>query len=140
MEMTTARVCDRDRLRYERISALAFAGMGALFWAVAAFGGEYFYRGATFIESIGGALVPLLLAIAALAIGWFYERIAAIALAFGAAAIVVWGIVAAWNLGAWMGMLAIVVLPMLISATLFWFAARMEDVCRNAEEDSAGLA
>lgn len=137
MQMTT-RACSYERMNIERLGARVFVALGGAFWAVAQFGGLYFYRDLGLAESIGGALPPLAISAAALAVGWFYERLAAIGLGVGAAAIVVWGVLAGWEVGSWLGMVATVVGPMTAAAVLFWLAARMEEICGLEEESRAG--
>lgn len=129
----TSRTCNYERMNVERLAARGFTALGGFFWVAAAFGGLYFYKDLGITEAIGGAVIPLVIAIAAFAIGWFYERLAAVILGAGAAAIVVWGLAGAWEMGSWLGMLVTVVGPMLGAAILFWLASRMEEVCRLAE-------
>lgn len=125
----TARVCSYERLNLERVSARAFIAIGGAFWAIAAFGANYFYSGTGVVEALGSALVPLVVALAALAVGWFYERVAAIGLAAGSVAIVVWGLIAGWEMGSWIGVGMLVLVEMIAAAVLFWLAANMQSVC-----------
>jgi hypothetical protein len=51
----------------------------------------------------------------------------------GAAAVVVWGAVSGWEMGVWSLVGLTLIAPMLVSASLYWMAARMERVCSIAE-------
>ncbi|MBI5232512.1 MAG: hypothetical protein HY876_10170 [Coriobacteriales bacterium] len=123
--------CDRTAMNLERLSARSFVVFGGLFWTIAAFAGLYSFGGAGLPLSVANALLPLAITIAALAVGWFYERTAAVLLTAGAVAIVVWGAFMVWGPVVWMLMLAFLVAPMLIAATLFYLAARMDTACQN---------
>lgn len=134
----TARTCNYERMNVERLLARVFVAAGGVFWVVAQFGGLYFFEDSGITAAVGSALVPLAIAVGAFVLGWFYERIAAVALAIGAAAVVVWGLVAGWEMGSWLGMTAIVIGPMLAAAVLFWLASRMQEVCSLDETRPAG--
>lgn len=135
MQLTT-RACNYERMNVERLAARVFVAGGGLFWAVAQFGGLYFYKDLGLVESIGGALLPLAITIATLVVGWFYERLVAIGLAVGAMAMVAWGVAAGWETGSWLGMVSAVIGPMAAAAVLYWLAARMQEIC-GLEEASA---
>lgn len=133
--MTTKTACDPNRMSIERFSARLFVVLGGLFWTVAAFAGPYFFGASGLMAALGNAFVPLAITIAALAVGWFFERTAAALLFAGALAIVVIGVSMAWEPIVWLVIAMFIVAPMLVSATLFGLAARMQQVC---DLESAG--
>jgi hypothetical protein len=116
-------------MNLERLGARAFVAIGGLLWAAAAFAGLYSYLGEPFFDSAAAAFVPLAITVIALAVGWFYEKLAALLLVLGAVGVIGWGIVASWELGMWLTMGAVMIAPMLIAALLFMLAARMQDIC-----------
>jgi hypothetical protein len=121
--------CNLDRMTLERISARTFVVLGGLFWVVAAFAaGRGIVRGSS-IMSFESALLPLVLTIAIFAIGWFFEYVASGLLVLGSIGVMVWGASANWEPGVWMLVVATLVAPMLIAATLYFLAARMEGIC-----------
>jgi hypothetical protein len=131
--MDSNKVCDRDRMIVERLFARGFVAMGGIFWASAVFGADWGYRGISPMVSARNALLPLVLTLAVLVVGWFYERFVSIALVAGAAAVVAWGAVSGWEMGVWSLVGLTLIAPMLVSASLYWMAARMERVCSIAE-------
>jgi hypothetical protein len=123
--------CNLDRMTLQRISARSFVIIGGVFWVLAALAaGRGFVGGDGSIMSATTAMLPLVLTVAILAIGWFFEYAASAILAAGSVAVVAWGVIAGWEGGLWMLMLATLVAPMLISGTLFYLAARMHGICR----------
>ena len=121
-----------NRMNMDRLFARAFVVAGGIFWMSASFAALY-----SFVRA--GAPVALLAAFyvfaatgATLAIGWFYERSAAALLTLGSLAVVVWGVVADWELGVWILMLMFLVGPMLTSAALFMMARREQLVVEHA--------
>ena len=117
-----------ERKNTERIFARGFAVLGGIFWVATAFAGPYVYRGTDAVHALlGQAIYPLVFTIAVLAIGWFYERIAAFILALAAAATVMWGVVlgvqgAGWEPFVWGIVLVFFVAPVVVSAVLFYLA------------------
>jgi hypothetical protein len=130
--------CNEDTMTLERISARTFVIIGGLFWVVAAFAAGRGLVSGSSIMSFDTALMPLVLTLAILAIGWFFEYAAAGILAAGSVGVLAWGVTAGWEPGVWMLMISTLVAPMLISAALFFLAARMQGVCslesRHASE------
>jgi hypothetical protein len=121
-----------NRMNMDRIFARAFVIAGGIFWAITSFAGLY-----SFVRA--GASVALLAAFyvfaatgATLVIGWFYERVAAALLVLGSAAVVVWGVMASWELGVWILMGIFLLAPMLTAAVLFVLARREQTVVETA--------
>lgn len=129
-----ARVCKTERMNFERLFARLFVAAGGLFWAVAVFAGDVAYLDKSAMEGISSAVIPLVIAIAALAVGWFYETLAGLLLFVAAGGAVVWGLVAGWGeAGIWWLMIAVLIAPMVIAALLFLAAARMQRICQLEE-------
>jgi hypothetical protein len=59
----------------------------------------------------------------------FYEYLAALILGAGAVGVVVYGVVMSWEAGVWGTVFFFFILPMLIAATLYFLAARMQKIC-----------
>lgn len=123
------RTCNTERMNIERLAARIFVAVGGLLWAAAAFGASFSYQGESLLDSVGTAFLPLAATVIALAIGWFYEKLAALLLAIGAAGVIGFGVFAGWEAGVWFTMAAVLIAPMLIAALLFMLASRMQDIC-----------
>lgn len=123
------RVCNYDRMNFERLGARAFVLLGGLFWVAAAFGADFGYRDKGVLASATTALLPLGITIGTFVLGWFYERLAAAVLAAAAAVVIVWGVMAAWESGVWWTMTAVLIAPMIVAALLFLLAAQTQMVC-----------
>jgi hypothetical protein len=121
--------CNEDTMTLERISARTFVIIGGLFWVVAAFAAGRGLVSGSSIMSFDTALMPLVLTVAILAIGWFFEYAATGILVVGSIGVAAWGMSVGWEAGVWMLMISTLIAPMLISATLFFLAARMQGVC-----------
>jgi hypothetical protein len=117
----------RDVEYVERILARGFVLAGGVFWMLAAFTGPYVYEGISLASSLRMAAGPLLAAVMTLVIGWKYERLAALLLFAASSAVVVWGVLYAWEVGVWVIMSIVLIAPMLLSAALFTLAARSEE-------------
>jgi len=124
-----ARTCHTERMNVERLIARIFVALGGIFWVAAVFGANFRYSDQSLVESVGTALLPLGIAVVALAVGWFYETLAAVLLGVGAVGVVVWGIVVGWEAAVWLIMAAVLIAPMIIAAVLFSLAARMQRIC-----------
>jgi hypothetical protein len=113
----------------ERIGARLFVGLGGLIWSVLAIGSAMTF-GTPNAEALTIQIaLPLVLAVLALAIGWFYERVAAALLFAGAIATVAWGFMAGWEPGVWGLMALSLIAPTIIAGVLFLAAAQMQDTC-----------
>jgi len=127
--MSSSTQCNPDRMSIERFFARGFVIIGGIFWTSAVFGADYGYRGFSPMVSARNALMPLVLTLFVLGVGWFYERLVALVLAGGSLAVVVWGITAAWEPGVWSLVVATLIGPMIVAGLLYWLAARMQTVC-----------
>jgi hypothetical protein len=110
----------------ERLMARVVVILGGLFWMAAAFVGPYGYHEVSPMVSAKNALLPLALTLVVLAVGWFFEYIAAALLGVGTLSLLGWGIVAEWEIGVWILMGITLLLPIVISGLLFYMAARTE--------------
>jgi hypothetical protein len=102
---------------------------GGLLWVMMAWGAQWAYKGAPISVALASALYFAIGLAAIFVLGLFYENLAAAVLGLGAVAIVVMGIVGAWETGVWATVFFIFLLPMLISAALYALAARMQRIC-----------
>jgi uncharacterized membrane protein len=135
--MSRSAECNTDRMNVERILARGFVIAGGLFWVIAAFAGPYFYDRAGTAIAVRDAVYPFAATVAALVIGWTYERLAAIVLFAGAAGVVAWGIMFGWELGVWLLMSIVLIAPMVTASVLFVLASRMQAACARVESRTA---
>jgi hypothetical protein len=125
-----AKTCNYDRMNLQRILARGFVVFGGVFWVAAALGAASpTYLNATLLQTLGMGVVPLVISVVMLAVGWFYERLAAVLLLVGAVAVVIWGFIAGWEAGVWLTMAVFLIAEMIIAALLFFLAAQTEKVC-----------
>jgi hypothetical protein len=131
-----SRTCSTNRMNVERIIARLFVILGGLFWVFMLWGSEtgsgYSLGPASSSDvtsALGSAAIPLAFTILVFILGLFFERLTALVLLLASLAVVVWGIVAAWEAGVWMMAIAVLIAPMLIAAALYWLAGRMEQIC-----------
>lgn len=124
-----ARTCNAETMNAQRIIARAFVIVGALFWGFSAWGAKWAYEGAPFTSALSYAAVFAGAILVILVIGLFYENLAAAILALASIAIIVAGVVGKWETGVWATMFFFFILPLLIAAVLFMFAARMQKIC-----------
>jgi hypothetical protein len=124
-----ARTCKSETMNFQRILARFLLLLGIVFTFWMGFGDQWAYQG----QPLGVAAAYGLLfsggLIIVFVIGMFYENIAALLLVLGAVGIIVWGIVANWTSGSWGAMVFLIVLPMVVSAAMYAFAARMQKIC-----------
>lgn len=126
---------DRTEIkRAGRVLARIFVVAGGLFWGIAAFAGPYVYQETSFAASIKTAMWPFLAAIVILVIGWTYERLAAVLLFGAAAAVPAWGVLYNWEIGVWLIMTAVLIVPMVLAGVLYILSARPESERIPAEE------
>lgn len=125
-----AKTCNTDVMDGERMAARLFVGIGGVVWCVLAIGSALNFGVPNAAVLTIQIALPLVLSIVALAVGWFYENLAAVLLVVGAVATVIWGVVASWEPGVWGVMALFLIAPELIAALLFMMAARMQEVCR----------
>jgi hypothetical protein len=124
----------RGRLEYaERTLARAMVIAGSAFWVVAGFVGHFVYGTLSLEASVMAALWPFLGTLAALAVGWYNERLASMLLALAALAVAVWGLIYGWSGDLWFVVGAAVIGPLAIAGALFALAARAEE--RRSDPD-----
>ncbi|MDO8964032.1 MAG: hypothetical protein Q7W30_05990 [Coriobacteriia bacterium] len=123
----------------ERLVARALVASGGAFWMIAAFAGPYVYRNMSLTDSIRTATWPFLTAAVILAIGWRYQRLAAVLLFGASAAVLVRGTLYGWEPGVWMIMTCVLIAPMVIAGILFLLAARAEDRRSTAAEQEHAI-
>ncbi len=126
-----AKTCDYDVMDSERIAARLFVGLGGLVWVVLAIGSSIVYPSGRPVLDQYGPILVLLLAVAALLVGWFFENVAAALLLVGAIATVAWGVMAGWEPGVWGLMGLFLIAPEVISGVLFLASARMQVLCEE---------
>lgn len=131
-----SRTCKTESMNVERIIARLFVVLGGLFWIFMLWGsqtGSGYSLGplssSEIRSALGSAAIPLAFTILVFILGLFFERLTALVLLLAAAAVIIWGIVAAWESGVWMMAIAVLVAPILIAAALYWLAGRMQQIC-----------
>lgn len=137
MELLT-RTCRFEEMNIERIFARGFVVVGGLFWVAMLFGASFAYQGKSLASSLGTALIPLGVTVAAFAVGWFYELLASALLAVSALGVIGWGLAMHWETGVWLIVGTFIIAPIVIAALLFLLAARMQNVCEL--RDASGTA
>lgn len=124
-----ARTCNYDVMDGERLAARLFVAIGGIIWSVLAIGSAMVYGTPGPASLTIQIVLPLVLAVLALAIGWFYENLAAALLFAGAVATIIWGFVMGWEAGVWGVMALTLIAPTIVAGLLFLMAARMQVVC-----------
>lgn len=127
------------RASVERLFARGFVIAGGLFWIIASFAALWAYEGRGASVALLAAFYPFAAAAAALAIGWYFERTAAVLLALGSLAVIVWGVVANWEMGVWVLMMIFMVGPMLTAAFLYSLARREQTAADHARAAAGQL-
>ena len=122
--------------RVVRVLARAAVVPGGLFWAVAAFSAPHVFDDVGALDSAKMAVWPILAAVVILAVGWANEQIAAMLLLNASIAGVVWGAIYEWELGVWILMSLVLMVPMAAAAFLFLIASGA-DARRTARERTA---
>jgi hypothetical protein len=129
-EAAPAHAPDRDgavaaRMYLERGVARTFVILGASFWGICVVAAALMYqRGAETLLFM--ALLPFLMNIACLIIGWRWERTASVMLALTGAGAIWWGVANTFEPGVWMLFTILLIGPMLTAAVLFWLARQGE--------------
>lgn len=124
-----AKTCNTNVMDGERVAARLFVAMGGIVWSVLAIGSAMVYGTPGPASLTIQIVLPLALAVLALAIGWFYENLAAMLLFAGAVATIAWGVVMGWEAGVWGIMAIFLIAPEIIAGVLFLAAARMQVLC-----------
>lgn len=124
-----ARTCKTEQMNFQRILARFLVILGIIFTFWMGFGNQFAYQGqplgvaTAYGLFFSGGLIVIFV------IGLFYENIAALLLLVSGVGVIVWGIVGQWTSGAWGAMVFLIILPMLVSAALYYSAARMQKIC-----------
>ena len=126
------KTCDYERMNSERMAARVFVVLGSVAWAFL-FIASYFAYKPSAGASLWQLVLPLVLAVAALGLGWFYERVAALLLFAGGVAAIVWGLAMGWEAGVWGLMSLTLIAPTLLAGLLFLLAAETQSVCELEE-------
>lgn len=129
MELLT-RTCKTDEMNVQRIMARVFVVIGGLFWVAMIWGAQWAYEGAPVTQALGYAAVVAAGIALVFVLGMFYENAAAIVLAVGALAVIVFGFVSGWESGVWGIAFFFFIVPMVIAAVLYALAARMQRICK----------
>jgi hypothetical protein len=131
---TLARTCETGVMDGERIAARLFVGLGGIIWIGLAIGSAFVYGTPNPSALTIQITLPIVLAVVAFVVGWFYENAAALLLFAGAIATIVWGVVAGWEAGVWGLMALVLIAPEIIAGLLFLMAAQMQDRCLMESE------
>jgi hypothetical protein len=124
-----AKTCKTEQMNAQRIFARLFVLAGGVLWVMMGWGAEWAYRGAPLTRALGGAAIYAAGIAVVFVLGLFYENLTAVLLLVGIVAIAVFGLVFAWEAGVWATVFFVFMLPMLIAATLYALAARMQKIC-----------
>ena len=129
------KTCNYERMNIQRLIARLVVGAGILVTGTAVFGAfaRIGYTARTPLAYAEQAAVPLAIAIVVFAVGLYFELLAALILALGALAMIVWGFTAGWDAAIWGAMVIFVIGPMIVSGMLYLMASQEQKVC-NLEE------
>jgi hypothetical protein len=130
----------RNHIAAKRGVARAFVIVGSLFWSVAAFAEFYTTRQVGFGEAALAAIVPLGASLVTLVIGWYWERLTAVALMAASIAVVAAGVIYQYSPQAWAVMTFALIGPMVTAAVLFWAARREQEAYERATSLRPDLA
>lgn len=119
-----------DRLEFDELLVRGFTAIGLVIWASAGVMSLISRQ----MEAFIGFAILALTTTGVLVLGWYYERIASAVLAVGAAALIVWGVVAGWEVGVWMMMGVLLIVPAMVAAAMFLFAEHEEEVIEHAAQ------
>lgn len=127
------RTCNYGRMNVSRLVARAVA----VIWIVAgvlALIGVFAGLGYTPQPSyVAMAAIPLGIGVVILVLAFFFEVLAAVLSWVVAAALIVWGIIAAWGGGEWLFMLVAIIGPMAVAGFLYFLASQTQKVCQLEE-------
>lgn len=118
----------------ERLAARLFVGVGIVLWAILAGGAALVYKDPGTSVAVAQAAVLLAVNVIALAVGWFFENLAAGILFLFAVGSVVWGVMMGWEAGVWGLMAIILIAPAVVAGLLFIMAAQMQKACELKEK------
>lgn len=112
--------------------ARAFVLFGAAFWSLASFAELYSLRQAGAGEAALMALIPLGASLVTLVVGWYWERLTAVALSVAAFGVVAYGVVYQFTPQVWALVTLALIGPMLTASVLFWLARREQEAYERA--------
>jgi len=113
------------RMYIERGVARGFVILGAAFWGICVVAASLWSpRGNIGLLLI--VLIPFLMNLASLVIGWRWERTASVMLILTSVGVVLWGIAAAFEPGVWAIYILLLIGPMMTAGVLFWLARQGE--------------
>lgn len=116
-----------ESISLKRGVARAFVILGGVFWGGATFAGLYWFGKTGMVSALLAAAIPLLATVVTLVLGWFFERVASVALFAASAVAIYWGVVTGFEIGVW-GLVTIALIgPMLTASVLFWLARTEEE-------------
>jgi hypothetical protein len=118
---------ETSRIALKRGVARAFVILGSVFWSVATFFDVYTQRSAGYGSAVLAALVPLAVVLVTLVIGWYWERLTAIALLAASIGVMAWGVVYGFAPEMWAIVTLTLIGPMLTASVLFWAARRQQE-------------
>ena len=130
------RTCNYGRMNVSRLVARAVAVIWIVVSVLALIG---VFGGIGYTPTPGDvamASIPLGIGLVILVLAFFFEVLAAVLSWVVAAALIVWGFVAAWQAGQWLFMLIVVIAPMAVAGFLYYLASQTQKVCQ-LEEASA---
>jgi hypothetical protein len=122
----------RRRVTVERGTARAFVLAGGVFWSIASLFGLWTFRQTGMNAALLAAFFPLVACAATLIVGWYYERVTASMLLLATLAVVSYGVIYQFDLGAWLLVTVALVGPMLTASVLFWLARVDQEVFERA--------
>ena len=119
--MAAALMKHLERMEEEELVARAYLIVGIAFWVGASVMALVAGQPQVFIAEV----IVAAFCAAVLAIGWYYERSAALVLALAAMAMIAWGVTAGWQAGLWV-MTALFLTVQFVIASALFAAARHE--------------
>jgi hypothetical protein len=135
----TQRACNTDRMNVYRLAARYLVVFGGLFWAAVVLAGALRLNSSSIFEfkvvspnlntALAYSMVWIGVAALVFVVGFFFERIAAVLLILAAAGSIAFGAYMNWESGMWMIMLFFIIIPVLVSAAMYWLAAREQSLC-----------
>ena len=125
---------DTGEFNLSRVFARVLIVTGGTFWMWALLGAQNMAYGALYnlpelAQGLMLAAIPLLITIAMLVLGLFYERLTGVLLLLVALGMIGWGIVAHWGeVLLWLTAFSVLVAPSGFAGVLYLLAARTQEV------------
>jgi hypothetical protein len=116
-----------SRIALQRGEARGFVIFGSVFWSVATFFDAYTMQSAGAGPAILAAFIPLGASLATLVIGWYWERLTAVALLVASFGVLAWGTVYGFAPETWAVLTLTLIGPMITASVLFWGARRQQE-------------